>query len=170
MQTKLARFTSKLVSLAKKAVAGVPSPAIKNSCGRYADWVIFSIRGLKEYLGHPYRQLLDALHEMPRIVRVLGLRLDPLPDFSTLCRRKQQLRMPSWRALLQISGNCHDLGEVQAIDATGVDRVAASRQYANQTNYTFKAVKMTIHIDCTTGEILDIHCSMKQSHDNQIGW
>jgi len=51
-----------------------------------------------------------------------------------------------------------------------MDRVAASQHYAKRTNYTFKAVKTTALIDCKTGAILDIHCSMKQPHDTQIGW
>jgi IS5 family transposase len=37
-------------------------------------------------------------------------------------------------------------------------------------NHTFEAVKTTMLIDCKTGVILDIHCSMKQPHDSEIGW
>jgi len=64
----------------------------------------------------------------------------------------------------------HELDEIQAIDATGMDRIAASQHYAKRTNYTFRAVKTTILVDCPTGVILDIHCSMTQPHDSQIGW
>ena len=64
----------------------------------------------------------------------------------------------------------HDTGEIQAIDATGMDRIAASQHYAKRTNYTFRAVSTTPLIDCETGSILDIHCSMKQPHDTQIAW
>jgi len=63
-----------------------------------------------------------------------------------------------------------DTGEIQATDATGMDRVVASQHYAKRTNYTFRAVKTTALIDCKTGTILDIHCSMKQPHDTQIAW
>jgi len=51
-----------------------------------------------------------------------------------------------------------------------MDRIAASQHYAKRTNYTFKAVKTTILVDCATGSILDIHCSMTQPHDSQVGW
>jgi IS5 family transposase len=64
----------------------------------------------------------------------------------------------------------YELGGVQAIDATGVDRVQASQHYAKRTDYTFEAVKTTLLIDCETSAILDIHCSMKQPHDTQVGW
>ena len=170
MPTKLSRFTQRVVSLAQKAVVGDPKPAYRSGEGGYADWVIVALHGLREYLDQPYRRLLDILHEMPRIVEILGLKLDTLPDFSTLCARKQELKMPVWRVLLRLSAELHDLGEIQAIDATGFDRVAASQHYAKRTNYTFKAVKTTALIDCKTGSILDIHCSMKQPADARIGW
>jgi len=102
---------------------------------------------------------------MPRIGRILGLEPIELPDFSTVCARMQDLEMPLWRELLRLSAELHDTGEIQAIDATGMDRVAAGQHYTKRTNYTFKAVKTTALIDRQTDVILDIHCSMKQLHD-----
>ncbi|GCF14463.1 IS5/IS1182 family transposase [Haloarcula mannanilytica] len=129
-----------------------------------------SIHGLKTYLDLPYRQLLDVLYEMPRIDRILGLDPVELPDFTTVYARMQTLKMPVWRRLLQLSAELQDTGEIQAIDATGMDRVAASQHYAKRTNYTVRAVKTSALIDCKTGAILDIHCSMKQPHVTQIAW
>jgi len=168
--TKLARFTKRVVSLAKKAVVGNPRPAYEPGDSGYADWVIVAIHGLREYLDLPYRRLLDVLYEMPRIDRILGLRPGELPDFSTVCARKQRLKMPVWRSLLQLSADLHDTGEIQAIDATGMDRIAASQHYAKRTNYTFRALKTTVLIDCDSGAILDLHCSAKQPHDSQVAW
>jgi len=167
--TKLARFTKKVVTLAQKAVVGNPRPAVQRGENGYADWVIVSIHGLKTYLDLPYRRLLDVLYEMPRISRILGLKPSELPDFSTVCSRMQGLKMPIWRRLLQLSAELHETGEIQAIDATGFDRRGASRRYAKRTNYTFRAVKTTVLVDCKTSTILDIHCSMKRPHDTQIG-
>lgn len=170
MSSKLARFTKKVVRLAQKAVVGNAKPAIQRSEDGYADWVIVSIHGLKTYLNFPYRRLLDVLYEMPRIDRILGLEPPYLPDFTTVCARMQELKMPIWRRLLQLTAELHDTGEIQAIDATGMDRIAASQHYAKRTNYTFRAVKTNALVDCSTGAILDIHCSMKQPHDSQIAW
>ena len=78
--------------------------------------------------------------------------------------------MGVWRRFLDLTSELHNLGEIQAIDATGVDRIAASQHYAKRTNYMFKTVKTTILMDCSTGTILDIHCSMTQPHDSQVGW
>jgi len=167
--SKLARFTSRVVSLAQKAVVGNPAPAFDPGETGYADWVIVGLHGLREYLGHSYRQLLDVLQEMPRIVSKLGLEVAELPDFTTVCARMQPLKMTLWRVLLRLSADLHETGRVQAIDATGFDRRAASRRYARRTNYTFTAVKTTVLVDCKTSTILDIHCSMKRPHDTQIG-
>jgi IS5 family transposase len=167
--SQTSRFTSRVVSLAKKAVAGEPAPAVQKGDGGYADWVIVALHGLREYLGHSYRQLLDVLHEMPRIVAKLDLEVAELPDFTTVCTRMQDLEMARWRVLLRLSADLHEPGDVQAIDATGFDRRQASRRYAKRTNYTFRAVKTTFLVDCGSSTILDIHCSMTRPHDTQIG-
>ncbi|ERJ06205.1 transposase IS4 family protein [Halorhabdus tiamatea SARL4B] len=49
------------------------------------------------------------------------------------------------------------------------DRQGASRHYANRTNYRFKTVKTTALVDCENSLVLDIHCSMRQPLDTQIG-
>ena len=169
MGTTLARFTSKCVGLAKKATVGLASPPLEPGEGGYADWVIVALHGLKEHLGHPYRQLMDVLKEMPRIRRRLGLSLDSIPHFTTVCHAKERMYMPNWRAFLDLTSNLQELGEVQAIDASGFDRIAASRKYANRTDYTFTAMKTTLLVDCSSGTILDVHCSTKKPHDTQVG-
>jgi IS5 family transposase len=93
-----------------------------------------------------------------------------LPDFTTVCTSKQDLEIRIWRVLLWLSAELHDLGDVQATDATSMDRVAASQNYAKRTDRTFEAVKTTLLSDCKTGAVLDIHCSMKQPHDSKISW
>lgn len=169
MSTTLARFSSTCVRLSKKAASDAFAPAVKKGDGGYADWVFIALHGLKEHLGHSYRQLMDVLAEMPGIVHRLELSRDDLPHFSTVCHAKERLYMPNWRGFLELSSDLHDLGDVQAIDASGFDRIAASRKYATRTNYTFKAMKTTILVDCASGTILDVHCSTKQPHDTQIG-
>jgi IS5 family transposase len=168
--TKLARFTKTVVSLAQKAVVGPPAPAYRPGEDGYADWVILAVQGLKEYLCHDYRKLMDVLREMPRVANSLGLKPETIPHFSTVCTRKQAIPMKRWRAILDQTVDLYELGDVQAIDATGMDRVQASQHYAKRTDYTFEAVKTTLLVDCETSAILDIHCSMKQPHDTQVGW
>jgi len=116
-----------------------------------------SLHALRAYLDQTYRQLLDVLHEMPRIAGNLDLQPDELPDFTIVSHTNEQLQIPIWRVLLRLSVGLHDIDEVQAIDASGFDRLAASRTDANRTNYTFEAMKTTILVDCETGAILDTY-------------
>jgi hypothetical protein len=76
--------------------------------------------------------------------------------------------MPYWRRLLAISGKLHHLGEVQAIDISGFDRIAASRKYANRTNYTFKAMNKTVLVDSKTGAIFDVVSNTKRPHATRL--
>ncbi|MFB6130448.1 MAG: IS5 family transposase, partial [Salinigranum sp.] len=127
------------------------------------------IHGLREYLNQPYRRLLDILQEMPRITAKLGLSVDELPDFTTVCTRKQDLEMRIWRVLLRSSASLHEFGDVQAIDATGFKRHDASRHYVLRVGYNFDDIKTTALVDCDSTAILDVHCSMKQPHDTHVG-
>ena len=168
MPSRLSRFTDRLVTLAKHAVSVDPDPAVKKADGGYADWVIDATHGLREYLNLPYRRLLDLLNEMHGIVEKLDLDLSGLPDFTTVCARKQQLKMAVWRTLLRLSADFHEVCDVQAIDAKGFDRHSVSRHYANRTDYTSRSVKTTALVDCEISSVLDIHCSMKQPHDTHV--
>lgn len=170
MPTKLARFTSRCVRLSQEAVANGDAPPLAEGKGGYADWIIVAIYGLREYLDHPYRRLLDVLAEMHGIVEALGLTVDELPDFTTVCTRKQELVMAVWRVLLRESAALHDRGEVQAIDSTSFAQRSSSYNYAKRVEDTFESVKLTILVDCDSGAILDVHCSMSLPHDTQIGW
>jgi IS5 family transposase len=66
---------------------------------------------------------------MHGIVAQLDLEVADLPDFTNVCTRKQDLEMRIWRVLLRLSAELQDLDDVQAIDATGMDRIAASQHY-----------------------------------------
>lgn len=169
MSSRLSQFTDRLVTSAKRSISGNPAPPVRKGDGGYADWVIIVVHGLREYLDLPYRRLLNVLHEMHGIVEKIGLKTSELPDFTTVCARKQQPRVGVWRTLLRLSADLHDTGEVQAIDAIGFDRHSVSRHYASRTDYTFRSVKTTTLVDCETGAILDIHRSTKQPHDTQVG-
>jgi len=118
--------------------------------------MVLAIMRSKEYFGHEYRKLMDVLREMPKVSNLLGLTVATLPHSSTVCTRKQDIPMRQWEALLESSVEIYWLGDVQGIDATGIDRVQASQHYAKHTEYTFEGVKTTGLIDCGTSVILDI--------------
>lgn len=168
MPTQIARFTDKCVDLSQKFVVGEPQLLFQQGDGGYADWVIVAIHCFREYLDQPYRRLLDILREMPRITAKLGLAVDELPDFTTVGARKQDLEMRIWRILLQSSASLRKCGEVQAIDSTSLAYRSSSHNYAKRVKDTFESVKTTLLVDCNSGAILDVHCSMNLPHDTQI--
>jgi IS5 family transposase len=168
--SKLARFTDRCVALSQKAVGSDGNQPVKKGEGGYADWVIIALHGLREYLDLPYRRLLDILREMPDIVEKLGLSVEELPDFTTVCARKQALKMRVWRVLLRLSVNLFDTREIQAIDSTSFAHRSSSHNYAKRVKNTFKSVKTTLLVDCSTGAILVVHCSMNLPHDTQVAW
>ena len=75
-----------------------------------------------------------------------------------------------FRRLLTESVTLFELGDITAIDASGFDRIAASRRYARRTDYRFLAMKTTLLTDCESGAILDVHCTTSRPHDTQIEW
>lgn len=97
MSSRFSCFIDRFVELAKHSVSGDPASAVQKGDGGYADSVIVVIHGLREYLDLPYRRLLDVLHEMHGIVEKMNLEPSGLPDFTTVCVRKQQLKMAVWR-------------------------------------------------------------------------
>jgi len=140
VQTKTSHFAEVVVTPSKKAVAGKPAPVYKPGKDGYDDWVILAVPGFKEYFDTDYRKLMDVFREMPRFAKSLGLTVETLPHFSTVCARKQAIPMRRWREITDGSLELYDLGDVQAIDATGVDRIQASQHYTKRTDYTFSAV------------------------------
>ncbi len=82
--SKISRFTSKAVQLAKNAVGGRGEVAAPEGGGGFADYAVVSLHCLLVYLEKSYRKTLDLLSEMPHILGEIGLEPADLPDHSTL--------------------------------------------------------------------------------------
>jgi IS5 family transposase len=137
--------------------------------GGFADRALVVLHCLRIYLNKSYRETLDLLSEMPRIVGQVGLTPADLPDFTTLCKAFDRLKMAVWRALLRHSADLFDGSGHAAIDSTGFDRHHASRHYSKHLDYTITALKTTAVVDTETQAVLDVHCTTKRRHDTQIG-
>jgi hypothetical protein len=123
----LARFTGRMVSLGKKALIGAPEPAREGGrrLRRLGD------RRDSSSSRVPRSPVLTAnvLSEIRRICRIL--RLDP--GFSRFYNRFDAYAGPQNEGVsraLERSAKLHDTVEIQATDATGMDRIAASHHYA----------------------------------------
>lgn len=86
--SKISRFTTKAVTLAKNVVA---------------DYALVSLHCLRIYLDESYRNALDLLSEMLHILAEIGLEEGDLPDHSTLVKAFDKFQMKVWRVLLRLS-------------------------------------------------------------------
>lgn len=170
MSTQITRFVSTSAQLAKETVGGCPNPALARGEGGFADWVMLTILCLRKREEETYRSVVDKLNVMGPVRAILDLKLSELPDPSTVYKAKDRFTMALCRRFLMKTLTLFELGDVAAIDASGFDRIAASRRYARRTDYRFLAMKSTLLNDCESGAILDIHCTTSRPHDTQIGW
>ena len=168
--SKISRFTSKAVSLAKNAVGGRGEAAAPEGGGGFADYAVVSLHCLRIYLEKSYREALDLLSEMPQILAEIGLEPGDLPHHSTLVKAFDRFEMKIWRVLLRLSAQLHDTAEHAAMDATFFDRETASKHYCRRTNYRVQTLKTTALVDTKTQAVLDVHCTTEKRHDTQIGW
>ena len=94
--SKISRFTSKAVTLAKNAVGGRGEAAAPEGGGGFADYAVVSLHCLRIYLEKSYREALDLLSEMPQILAEIGLEVGDLPHHSTLVKAFDRLEMEIW--------------------------------------------------------------------------
>ena len=168
--SKISRFTSKAVTLAKNAVGGRGEVAAPEGGGGFADYAVVSLHCLRIYLAKPYREALDLLSEMPQILAEIGLEKADLPDHSTLVKAFDRLKMAVWRVLLRLSAQLHEPSGHAAMDATFFDREHASKHYCRRTNYRVQTLKTTALVDTASQAVLDVHCTTEKRHDTQLGW
>jgi IS5 family transposase len=168
--SKISRFATKAVTLAKNAVGSRGESAAPEGGGGFADYAVVSLHCLRVYLEKSYRVSLDLLSEMPNICGEVGLDAADLPDHSTLVKAFDRIKTAMWRVLLRLSAQLHEPSGHAAIDATFFDRENASKHYCRRTNYRVQTLKATALVDTETQVILDVHCTAKKRHDTQLGW
>jgi IS5 family transposase len=166
--SKISRFTSKAVRLAKNAVGGRDEVAAPEGGGSFADYAVVSLHCLRVYLEKSYREALDLLSEMPHILGEIGRFEADLPDHSTLVKWFDRIKTVLWRVLLRLSAQLHEPSGHTAIDATFFDRENASKHYCSRTNYRVQTLKTTALVDTETQAILDVHCTTEKRHDTQL--
>ena len=167
--SKVSRFTTRAVTLAKNAVGDRDESAAPAGGGGFADHALVSLHCLRVYLEKSYRASLDLLSEMPQIIGEIGLEAADLPHHSTLVKAFDRFTVAIWRVLLRLSVQLHEPSGHAAIDSTFFDRENASRHYCRRTDYRVQTLKATALVDTDTLAVLDVHCTMSRRHDTKIG-
>jgi len=100
MEVDLLDFVEQCRRLVKQALgkhAGEPAS------GGFARWKHVVLHCLRLEDGHSYRETPNRLKYMAEIRDALGLDPDDLPDYSTIYKSFDRLKMWVWRALLRVS-------------------------------------------------------------------
>ena len=168
--SKISRFTSKAVQLAKNAVGSRGEVAAPERGGGFVDYAVISLHCLHVYLEKPYRETLDLLSEMPHILEQIALEPVDLPHHSTLLKWFDRIKTALWRVLLGLSAQLHDLSRHAAIDTMFFDGENASKHYCRRTYYRVQTLKATALVDTESQAILDVHCTTEKRHDRQLDW
>ncbi|WP_245800645.1 IS5 family transposase [Natrinema saccharevitans] len=166
--SKISRFTSKVVQLAKNAVGGRSEVAAPEGGGGFAEYAVVSLHCLRVYLEKSYREALDLLSEMPQILGEIGLNAADLPDHSTLVKWFDKIKTTLWRVLLRREAQLRKRSHRHRRD---VFRPRKREQtLCRRTNYRVQTLKVTALVDTESQAILDVHCTIKKRHDTQLGW
>ncbi|ARS90729.1 IS5 family transposase [Natrarchaeobaculum aegyptiacum] len=166
MEIDILDFVEQCRDLAKQALgkhAGEPA------VGGLARWVHVVLHCFRLEEGHSYRETPNRLKYMSEVRDVLDLDQDELPDYSTICKSFDRLKMWVWRALLRVSAQQHPQSGHVALDSTFFDRRAASSYYRQRSGNSVQTLKVTTLTDVESLAVLDVHISDRWKHDTKTG-
>jgi IS5 family transposase len=166
MEVDLLDFVEQCRHLAKQALgkhAGEPAS------GGFARWVHVVLHCFRLEEGHSYRETPNRLKYLTEIRDVLGLDRHDLPDYSTIYKSFDRLKMWVWRALLRVSAQQHPQSGHAALDSTFFDRRRASSYFRQRSGSTVQTLKVTTLTDVESLAVLDVHITARWKHDTKTG-
>jgi len=166
MEIDLLDFVQQCEQLVKQALgkhAGEPAS------GGFARWKHVVIHCFRLEDEHSYRETINRLKYMADIRDVLELDRDDLPDYSTIYKSFDRLKMWVWRALLRVSAQQHPQSGHAALDSTFFDRHSASSYYRQRSGSNVQTLKVTTLTDRESLAVLDVHISARWKHDTKTG-
>jgi IS5 family transposase len=164
MEVDLLDFVEPCRQLVKQALgthAGEPAS------GGFARWKHVVLHCLWLEDDHSYRETLNRLKYMAKIRDALGFDRDDLPDYSTIYKSFDRLKMWVWRALLRVSAQQHPQSGHAALDSTFFDRGSASSYYRQRSGSNVQTLKVTRLTDVESLAVLDVHISARWKHDTK---
>ncbi|AXR76280.1 IS5 family transposase [Natrarchaeobaculum sulfurireducens] len=166
MEIDLLDFVQKSKRLAKQALgkhAGEPAS------GGFARWVHVVLHCFRLEEEHSFRETANRLKYMAEIREVVELDRDDLPDYTTIYKSFDRLKMWVWRALLRLSAQQHPQSGHVALDSTFFDRGHASAYYQKRSNRSVETLKVTTLTDTESLAVLDVQCHAHWRHDTKTG-
>ncbi|MCU4744826.1 IS5 family transposase [Natronoglomus mannanivorans] len=166
MEIDILDFVEQCRDLAKQALgkhAGEPAS------GGFARWVHVVLHCFRLEEGHSYRETPNRLKYMSEVCDLLGLDQEDLPDYSTIYKSFDRLKMWVWRALLRVSAQQHPQSGHAALDSTFFDRRRSSSYFRQRSGNTVQTLKVTTLTDIESLAVLDVHITARWNHDTKTG-
>ncbi|MFC7198377.1 IS5 family transposase [Halospeciosus flavus] len=166
MEVDILDFVEQCRDLAKQALgkhAGEPAT------GGFARWKHVVLHCLRLEEDHSYRETPNRLKYMAEIRDALGLDRNDLPEYTTIYKSFDRLKMWVWRALLRVSAQQHPQSGHAALDSTFFDRRRASSYFRQRSGSTVQTLKVTTLTDVESLAVLDVHITARWKHDTKTG-
>ena len=166
MEIDILDFVEQCRRLAKQALgkhAGEPAS------GGFARWVHVVLHCFRVEEEHSYRETPNRLEYMAELRELLDLDQDELPDYTTIYKSFDRLKMWVWRALLRVSAQQHPQSGHAALDSTFFDRRISSSYYRQRSGNSVQTLKVTTLTDVESLAVLDVHISARWQHDTKTG-
>jgi len=166
MEIDILNFVEQCRRLAKQALgkhAGEPAS------GGFARWVHVVLHCFRVEEGHSYRETPNRLEYMAELRELLDLDQDELPDYTTIYKSFDRLKMWVWRALLRVSAQQHPQSGYAALDSTFFDRRISSSYYRQRSGNSVQTLKVTTLTDVESLAVLGVHISARWQHDTKTG-
>jgi len=140
MEVDILDFAEQCRDLAKQALgkhAGEPAS------GGFARWIHVVLHCFRLEEEHSFRETPNRLKYIAEMRDILDLDQADLPDYTTIYKSFDQLKMWVWRALLRVSAQQHPQSGHVALDSTFFDRRSASSYYRQRPGSTVQTLKVT---------------------------
>ena len=165
-EVDLLDFVQPCKRVAKQALgkhAGEPAT------GGFARWVHLVIHCYRIEDEHSYRTTENRLEYLTEIREVLDLNQGDVPEYTTIYKSFDRLKMWVWRALLRVSAEQHPQSGHVALDSTFFERGHASKYYLQRSDREIQKLKVTTITDTESLAVLDVQCSIHWKHDVKAG-
>lgn len=162
-ESRIYKLSGELMKLAQKAV---PEYSGKFSKKTFTQHQHLAVLCIKAKVRQRYREAEDILSNMPTVQSALGLK--QVPDYSTMCRNMQHLKVKVFVVLLYLSACLMPCSGRASIDATGFDKRHSSTHYIKRCKMRLGSMKSTFIVDTNTLLVLAVNATVTRRHDTKI--
>lgn len=161
-ESRLLKLTRALYGRAQKVCPAYSSKFSRKDFTQHQHIVLCA---LKKRSKEDYRDFVDQISEMPRILVALDLK--KVPDDTTLCKAFGRLKNIIFVLFFGLTVP-DGLSGTHGSDATNLTRSKISKHYVKRCKIQIKSMKCTLLINCDEQIIVALHATTTRRHDTKI--